>query len=374
MDTKQVYSIVTAVNQQAFGGALAVVDTTGLIALGNTVLSSTANTEAFLDTLAQRIGKTIISFRKYTNKMKGLVLDDFEYGAILQKIKVKMPTPTADASYDLEDGQSVDHYKVAKPEAEQKFFVTRTPYSFYITVEEDKLKEAFTSEVAMGGFISAIFGEVRNAIDKALEDLGRLCIANLAVHKVEAGKVVNLLTEYNTVKGNTEANALTADKALMDADFLNYATRRINETIDGMQELSTNFNDGSSPRFTPESDMRVFLLNKFVRSAETVSQFEASRALNALAEAGNYQKMTYWQSFNKGEEDKIHITQDGTEKEVDNVIGVIMDRNAAGIYKMSERVATTPLNAAGLYYNTFYHEKQLWFNDLAENGVVFTLD
>ena len=70
----------------------------------------------------------------------------------------------------------------------------------------------------------------------------------------------------------------------------------------------------------------------------------------------------------------MHITQDGVEKKIDNVIGVIMDRNAAGIYKISERVATTPLNAAGLYYNTFYHEKQLWFNDLSENFVFFTLN
>ena len=32
------------------------------------------------------------------------------------------------------------------------------------------------------------------------------------------------------------------------------------------------------------------------------------------------------------------------------------------------------INAAGGYTNTFWHEKQLWFNDLSENFVMFTLN
>ena len=129
--------------------ALAVVDVQGLISLGNTVLSSSTNTEAFINTLAQRIGRTILRFRDYRNKLGDMVLNDFEYGAILQKIKVQMPAATADDMYNLTDGSSIDHYVVSKPVATQKLFVTRTPYQFMITIQRETLKEAFLSVIRL---------------------------------------------------------------------------------------------------------------------------------------------------------------------------------------------------------------------------------
>ena len=52
MNTTQVYELINEVNSQAFGeSALAVADTQGLISLGATVLTSTSNTEAFLNTV-----------------------------------------------------------------------------------------------------------------------------------------------------------------------------------------------------------------------------------------------------------------------------------------------------------------------------------
>ena len=65
MDTNQIYSIVNEVNAEAFGSTdIDVIDAQGLVSLGDTVLSSSTNTEAFLNTLVQRIGRTIVSFRQ----------------------------------------------------------------------------------------------------------------------------------------------------------------------------------------------------------------------------------------------------------------------------------------------------------------------
>ena len=63
MNTNQIYDIVNSTVSQAIGEtALTVVDTQGLISVGDVVLSSSTNTEAFLNTLAQRIGRTIYRF------------------------------------------------------------------------------------------------------------------------------------------------------------------------------------------------------------------------------------------------------------------------------------------------------------------------
>ena len=86
MTTDHIYTLVNTVTAEAIGhSAITTCDTSTLIALGNTVLSSSTNTEAFISTLLQRIGRTILSYRKYRNRLADMVIDDFEYGKILQK-------------------------------------------------------------------------------------------------------------------------------------------------------------------------------------------------------------------------------------------------------------------------------------------------
>lgn len=371
MTTNQIYQIVNSVSDQAFGAAaLTAVDNQGLIALGNTVLSSSTNTEAFLDTFAQRIGKTIMDFRRYRNRLADMVLDDFEYGAILQKIKVHMPEAEADESYGLVDGQAVDHYKVAKPNVDQKLFVSRTPYQFHITIQRQHLKEAFLSADQMGGFISQVFGEVRNAIEICLEALGRNAIANFVAESQGTAREIALVTEYN---GTSPATTVTAATALQDDAFVRYAIARINETFDMMQSMTSLFNDGSVERFTPIEDMRVKMLSHFVRFAQTTTQYAAfHEQLVAVDHA--FETMPFWQAAQTPATISVNRASDGALKTVENIIAIVHDRDALGMYKRDEEVLTTPVNAAGMYYNQYWHCKQLWFNDRSENFVFFTLN
>lgn len=371
MTTEQIYSLVNSVNSQAFGAsALTVTDTTGLISLGNTVLSSSTNTEAFLNTLAQRIGRTILRFREYRNKLDDMVLNDFEYGAILQKIKVVMPSAESDDMYGLTDGQSVDHYVVAKPQAVQKLFVTRTPYQYHITIQRETLKEAFLTADAMGAFIGTVFGEVRNAIEVSLENLARVTLATAIAEASKVNtRVFNLVTLYNAETGST----LTATTAVNDKDFLAYAVAMMNTVRDNMQDMSAMYNDGSVDTFTPAEDMRLRVISAFHRRLETVVQYAAFH--DELVEFdGKYTVLNWWQSAQTPLGVNIKTPSDNTNTAVSNVVALLSDRDAMGIYKIDETVLTTPVNAAGAYYNTYYHEKQLRFIDLSENFVIFTLN
>ena len=373
MDTNQIYSLVNSVVSQGLGDSnLTAYDARSLISLGDVILSSNTNTEAFLNTLVQRIGRTIISFRAYTNKLGDMVLNDFEYGAILQKIKVAMPSAVADPSYGLTDGQAVDHYIVSKPDVEQKLFVTRTPYMFYVTIQREHLKEAFTSEGAMGGFLSAIFGEVQNAIELALEDLGRACLSNLIAEVATDRGEVQLVSMYNTLTGET----LDASTAQFDPAFLRFAVKTITLYSKKLTDMSSMYNDGSVTRHTPKADQRLRVLSDFESNLETVVQYSAFN--KEMVELKAFSEINFWQSAKSP--DVITLIPASATGEspsavtIENVVALLYDRDAAGIYKKEEIVTTTPVNASGLYYNTFYHEKQLWFNDLSENAVVFTLN
>lgn len=373
MDTNQIYSLVNQIAKESMGtNAIEATDTSTLVALGNLVLSSTTNTENFMNTLVQRIGRTIVSYRKYTSKLRGLVKDDMQFGAIVQKIKVSMPEVVEDKSYDLTDGASVDMYVVSKPKAKQKFFAIRTPYSCYITMQEWQLKEAFTSAATMGSFVSAVFGEVQNALEMAIENLGRLTMANYMA-LTGASQRIHLLTNYNAINGSK----LTAEQAKLSEPFLRYAIGQMNLYSNRLENMSTLYNTEGETRHTPKSMQTFAILDEIEMLMQTQVQYAAFHDNYVKREANI--SVPYWQALQSPYDINLKVQDSenaGTPKavEVKNIIGFLFDRDALGTYRQEESVLTTPMNARGRYANTFWHEKQLWFNDLSENGIIFCLD
>lgn len=375
MDTNQIYSIVNAVNQETMGeSALIATDTTSLVAMGNQVLSSSTNTECFLDTLVQRIGRTIISYRPYKSKLGLLAVSDMTMGAIMQKIKVKMPTAVEDVTTQLIDGQSVDQYIISKPQATQKLFVKRTPYTFYITIQKKWLKEAFTSESAMGSFIAAIYGEVENKLELSQENLARLCMANfIGTISTDTNRVVNLVTEYNALQDDV---VIDQDNAFIHEGFLRYALGRMNNISKKMETMSVLYNDGTETRHSPKADQRFVSLVDFQTALETQVQWAAFH--EEYVKKQNGIEVPYWQAAKSPMNIDLVLEGDDPEQEehttVSNIVAFIHDRDALGTYRKDVEVATTPLNARGLYTNQFWHMNDLYFNDITENGIIFTLN
>lgn len=369
METNQIYSLVNSVVSQALGTeGLTVTDEQGLISLGNVILSSNTNTEPFLNTLVQRIAYTIISYRQYRSMFSDLLRSDSEWGAVIQKIKVKMPLAESDQSFDLQDGESVDHFKIAKPKVTQKLFTSRTPYQFHITIQRVHLKEAFTSASKMDAFIGAIYGEVQNAIEMSLETLGRNCLANFIAEVKDTTRHVKLLTEYNQKTTQT----LTANQALFDPEFLRYAISRIKTISTNMTSMTSIYNDGTETRHTPYELQKLYVMNEFEKALETVVQYAAFR--DNYVKLEGFLEVPFLQAIQTPNSIKVNRASDGTETEVNNIVAMIFDRDALGTYKEEEWTATTPFNAAGGYFNAYWHIMRLYFNDLSENFVLFTLD
>lgn len=376
METNQIYELVNDVAQQTMGeSALTASDTASLVAMGNAILSSSTNTEAFIDTLVQRIGKTMISYRPYKSQLGLMAVSDMTMGAIMQKIKVKMPTAVEDVTTQLIDGQSIDQYIVSKPKATQKLFVKRTPFTFYVTIQKKWLREAFTSEVAMGSFISAIYGEIENALELSQENLARLCMANFMASISEStNRVINLVTEYNALVLTSEQ--VTAANAMVNEAFLRYALGRMNNISKKMKTMSVLYNDGTETRHSPEGDQRFVSLVDFQTALETQVQWAAFHEQYVKKQNGI--EVPYWQAAQSPMNIDLIIEGDDPEQEesttLSNIVAFIHDRDALGTYRKEVEVATTPLNARGLYTNQFWHMNDLYFNDVSENGVIFTLN
>lgn len=383
-----VYAIVNDLNKMMTGkDEVAVIDTHSFVDFGNSVLSSSDATEMFLNAYLLRIAQTYDTFRPYTGKLKDLVLNGSEWGAIVQKIDAEVPDFVADDTYELVDGQSIDQYKVRKPTGRQKLFIKRSTYKNYMTTSKKLLKGAFLSEQAFANWARMTAGKMRNKIEFALEGLCRMAMANYIANAKES-QFVHLLTDYNTEKALV--TPLTAQQALLDEGFMAYAAGTMELGSKRLRDLSISYNAEGAERHTPAGEQRFCVFDLFQSRLQHVVQFQAYH--KDLVSLGEFIEVPYWQGEYEiveieGEEvrvdarDKIVVKIEDPEdptktvtKTVSKIMGFIFDRYALGAHRSEEETLTTPINASGRYFNTFHFAEQLWFTDLSENGLIYCLD
>lgn len=388
LTSKQIYTIVNEVASQAMGtSAIKVVDNAGLIALGNTVLGSDATKNNFINALTDRIGRTIVSFREYHSHFPDFERDSIEWGNILQKLKIGMPNAEQDESFNLVNGKSVDQYKINKSNVNQLLFTTESPWQTHITVHLDALEKAFLDSSAMGAFISGMFGEVQNRIELSMEELSMTCVNNFMAEVIlrktdRPNRVINLVTLYKDATGVDHTTEPLS--ALDDEEFLKFVVRKIN-TISTTFEYMTReiYNDtefgspgaqasGVYARHTPKSEQRMMLFIDLVNALKTNINSKAFN-MEQVAIDIPFKTVPFWQSLQtpSGINIKPASGKDAVTESL--VMGILYDREAMGTYKKKYNSITSPVNAAGQYYNVFYHMITMYFNDLTENAVVFLL-
>lgn len=389
LSANQIYTIVNEVAQQAMGSkTMAVVNNAGLVALGNTVLGSNETKNNFINALTDRIGRTIVSFRSYHSHFPDFERDSIEWGNILQKLKVAMPDAESDDSFNLQDGKSVDQYKINKPKVNQLLFTNEAPWQTHITIHLDELEKAFVDSSAMGAFISGMFGEVQNRIELAMENLSIDCVNNYMAEMIKRktqrpSRVINLVTDFNTTYGYTGEYALKPETALNDMSFLAYVVRRINKISSTMEYMTAGmYNDtayaggdtqnGIYSRHTPKSEQRLMLFIDLVNSLKT-NIYSKSFNMNEITVDVPFQTVPFWQSLKTPDGINIQPASGGSAILQAGVMGILFDREAMGTFKNKYTSLTSPINAAGKYYNVFYHMITMYYNDLTENAVVFLL-
>lgn len=362
----QIYTLVNDVFAQATGNqTLKALDTTGLVAMGELLANQPFGVDAFTNVLVQRIGRTIMVDRAYTNNLKVLMYDDFEYGSVVQKLDVEIPDAVSDDSLDITDGDSVDMYVVKKPTTIQQFFNKRSTSCRFITIQRQWVKDAFRSANEMASFIAMIFTKIQNAMELTMENLGKLTMCTFACNS-GTNQVINLVSMYNALAGTT----LTASDAMRNEPFLRWAIGELNMYSDYITEMSVLYNKGGALRHTPKDRQLYIGASAFENALRTQMLYGAYH--DGYLAHKTTQAVGFWQN----EQDRLsmQITFDDKTVKLDNVIGLLFDREAMGTFRHETEVLTTPVNARGRYYNTFWFEDQMQFNDFRENGLVFTLN
>ena len=151
----------------------------------------------------------------------------------------------------------------------------------------------------------------------------------------------------------------------------------------GMQ-YQTTIGGNNVLRHTPKQFQKLYMYSPFLR--EVTSRVLADTYHDTILKLGDVEAVPYWQSMDSRDKvdvfpvytgtngSVVYTTGTGNNVEVENVLGIMFDREFMGMSIQDRRVLSTPLNTKGLYRNIHVHGKQKIMMDNTEKAVIFTLD
>lgn len=388
MQVTDTYTLMNSIHQQATGRASVAPTTTDeFVSQATTTLG--IGTDIAYSVLMDHIMRPIFAVRDYTEKFKGLYRTNEQFGAIRRKISfADKPLQGAAPMWDpaqLVDGGSIDPWIINKADVLEMRWYGSAVYDDSLTIFEDQIKTAFSGPEELGAFVTSQMTHQNNKYKQFRENLARATVANFigAKNDVDSASVIHLLTEYNTLTGQN----LTAQDIYQEANiagFFRWVRSRINTLARLMRERSELFQvqvqNKLVARHTENQDLMIYLradaLDIIDTMVNTVTYHDEPLAY------ANVEGVTYWQAIDTP--DEINVTPSvinssgvyaqGNAQNIDDIFGVMFDRDAMAINQYMYRVDNTPMNARGRYYNTFLHARLQYTNDLTEKGIVLLLD
>lgn len=385
MNIKQVAEMLNTINSE-FTGETAITevneDLSNIVDVGHELTAAagqdlTSFFEQYGRKIIDKVGRTVTVDRTYRSTAPDIERDSWEYGSILEKIRVSVNELEDDTTWSLNRGDTPEQFEFNPATLSTKYFDDYDTFMTSISIQEKTLRSAFESKSAMNKLIAAIENRVQMKLAISKDNLIRRTINNLIAEKIAAEKDINLLAHFNDTRA--EGETLTAAQAIYNPDFLRFAIFEIFKYKKLMNGASVLFGDEEYVNFTPDNKMKMIMLDMFTKSAEVFMESDVYH--NDLVSLGsNYQTVPFWQGsgvstdfpFETLSGINVKTASDGTTVNKSGVIGIIFDVDACAVC-MEDLDVTSSFAANGRFYNYFHYVNARYLNDLAENVIVFTM-
>lgn len=379
----QIYAVINAAAKEAYGGtAITVKDLRSLISLGDYVMNSSSadSKDVFTGKILDLVGKTVFVNRARKSSDLGLSKDEFEWGAILRKIRVKPIETRNNDEYNF-DGTGYNPFSVDIPAVDQKLFSKFGTISVEITITDEQLFTAFKGNEELSAFYSLIYKQMDDAISRSTETYDRLALDNFIgeklVEQAAAGNTkihaVNLLAGF---KAENPSSTLTASTCLKDKDFLRYAATEFQRWMANLETETDVFNssDGYLSQ-TYGSYFRFYMLS-MVKSLLENNLYSDTFHYN-FNEVKGFKTVNFWQGpgtdFGFDSISKINVkTASNNVVEQGGILAVMMDEDAVATYYNRAKSESWRVPKVGTKHYRAWTKAYL--NDLYENGIIFYID
>ena len=390
MKIEQVYSLVNQSTKDILGETdIVKQDLSNIVDIGTSIINSN-NVDNYVKSLVDHIGKVIFVNRAYAGSVPNVLMDKWEFGSVLEKISADLPDAVENKSWELTNGVDYSPNVFYKPTVSAKFYNSKVTFEVDMSFTERQVKESFSNAEQLNAFVSMLYNAVERSMTVKIDSLVMSTINNAiaqvinhAMPEVTDGnysqatttpQAINLLKLYN----DTFSKTLTKANCLRDTDFLKWCCIMLSTYAKRVSRMSTLFNVGGKPRFTPKEDLNIIMLQDFYANMRVNLASDTYNKEDLLLPT-DITTIPYWQGSGNDYSDskvaKINVTiktGESTTKDIEmsGIMAVMFDRNALGVCNMDRRV-TTNYNPKGEFYNNFYKFDCSYFNDLDENFIVF---
>ena len=297
MKVTQVYALMNKYRSQITGAeGIDVIDYSSFASFGDAVLSSQENKDNFLNAISGEIAKTIVRTLDLEINYPNLMIDSFKYGTFLRKLTVKPILASSAESWNIGDDEFVPtNFVISKPEVTEKLFTGVTPFEFDLTIPDRLFNGSFKNPEDMGAFLTAVIDALSKSTILYVNYANRMAL-NLAIAKKinDDKNVIHLLTEYNaTVPAGSAIS--DANLAILNADFLRFAGKRVTDMIRYMREPNKIFNIENEIRATSRDNMHVFMLGEFMSATDRFLNADVFH--NELVSMPAYQEVIAFQGL-----------------------------------------------------------------------------
>lgn len=408
------YAILTQVARQATGqDSFAAVNASTFVSAGETVLAT--GTENVLNAVNIVLNRLVLAVRPYPGKFLTVqATDDGVFSNRVRKIsfysKDALPSGyfNTDLFTNLAEGYTAgdnggsstkSQWEQHQPMPLEMNYVSNITWQKCITEYENQIKIAFRSIDEWTAFVAGYLQEHANDITTERESFARMGLLakmaniydNAINNSIAPESAVNLTAAFNAYF-NPGTPYTTADLlSTYLKEFTEFAVATIKEYSDRLTDRSARFHDPMAKtvgadtfhilRHTPKEDQRLILYGPLMKKVEAMVMPEVFGP-NYLELGQNYESVNYWQ-VNDGTNDMAinftsavydHVTGTqiaGNNVQLDNVVGILFDRDALLTTLQLEVAHTSGLEARKGYRNTWLTYNKGLVMDQTENAILF---
>lgn len=354
MDT-QVMNILNAIRNNASNEyrdyVPPITDVSQLRKIGTIIMDMPALQNQFLSALINRIGRVLISTRLYENPWSRFKKGMLDYGETVEEIFTNIAKP-----YQFEGSHTspTTQFKKYMPDVRAAFHVMNYQKYYPVTIEQQKLRQAFLS--ADG--VSNLIGDIVNSIYTAANYDEFLTMKYLLARTILNGRMYPI-----------EVAQPTADNA---KDIVTVVKGNSNV----LEFPSTKYNPAHVFQHTPKNEQMIFIN----------ASFDATVDVNVLASAFNMDKAQFMgqriliDSFGSLDTERLNLlfADDPTYVEItqaeltalDKIPMAVVDEKFFMVFDNLNEF-TESYNGELLYWNYFYHQWKTFSTSPFSNALVY---
>lgn len=287
----------------------------------------------FIKELVNRIGMTIINYRRFNNNLKALKQGRLDFGESIEEIAFGLIKGKCDYATNIADGVT-DVFQITLPAVQSALHKINFQQKYPYSITRFELKKAFTSETSLGSFLEGAIASVYNSFEVdeqlAYKNLMAECAQNGFFYPIQ----VSMPEDETTGKA-----------------FVKLVKRYSNVLSLAMH---TEYNKAGLPQFTSKDDLVIIL------SAEV----DASTEVDVLAAAFQATAVDF-----VGSGKKILVD----EFPLEGMVAIVCDRRLFQIYD-NDFSMDTIYNPSNRVWNYFLHVWEVISASPFMNGIVFVTE